>query len=191
MKHRIQALSVSFLGALLLTACSDSQVERQPPRPGIVPPQVATMDAPPGEQHRHLAKFAGSYVATVRTWEEPNGEPVEGTSISEQRMIMNGRFLEVDDRSEDGTYHWRAVHSFHNGKGFSFGISNQSNAVSRAEFSFDGEGRWIVIGEAGQQPTFKGVGTLTEDGYVYVNYRLGPNGEELGKYREIVYRRRD
>ena len=52
-------------------------------------------------------------------------------------------------------------------------------------------GRWVVFGPAGQQPTFRGIATLTEDGYVYVNHRLGPNGEELGKYREVVYRRRD
>ena len=191
MTYRIRALSVSFLGALLLAASADSQVKPQRERDGIVPPQVASMNAPPGQEHEHLAKFAGSFVATVRMWAEPGGEPVESTSISEQRMIMNGRFLEVDDRSEDGTSHWRAVHSFYNGRGYSFGISNQSNTVSRAEFSFDSDGRWIVIGEAGQVPTFKGVGTLTDDGYVYVNYRLGPNGEQLERCREIVYRRRD
>ncbi len=79
---------------------------------------------------------------------------------------MDGRFLEVDDRSEDGAYHWRAVHSFDASKGHyvSIGRSNQSNEFSSAESSFDDNGRWVVIGPAGQQPTFKGVATLTEDG---------------------------
>jgi len=188
MERRIYVFFITALISSLLSALAAAQVTRTAPEGS-----AASKGAPPGEEQQRLAKFAGSYIATVRIWDDPDGEPVESTLISEQRMIMDGRFLEVDDRSEDGAYHWRAVHSFDASKGHyvSMGMSNQSNEFSIAESNFDDKGRWVVIGPAGQQPTFKGVATLTEDGYVYVNYRLGPNGEELGKYREIVYRRRD
>ena len=188
MERRIYVFCVTALSALLLSPLAAAQVTRTAPEGSAV-----SKGAPPGEEQRRLAKFAGSYIATVRIWADPDGEPVESRLISEQRMIMGGRFFEVDDRSEDQTFHWRAVHSFDASKGHyvSMGISNQSNVFSIAESNFDDKGRWVVIGPAGQQPTFKGVATLTEDGYVYVNYRLGPNGDELDKYREIVYRRRD
>ncbi len=216
MERRIYVFCITALSALLLSPLAAAQVTRTAPKGSAV-----SKGAPPGEEQQRLAKFAGSYIATVRIWADPDGEPVESRLISEQRMIMGGRFFEVDDRSEDGAYHWRAVHSFDASKGHyvSIGMSNQSNEFaanrrylefisalddpttglkdllkisnSSAESNFDDKGRWVVIGPAGQQPTFKGVATLTEDGYVYVNYRLGPNGDELGKYREIVYRRRD
>ncbi len=38
-----------------------------------------------------------------------------------------------------------------------------------------------------KDPTFKAFGTLAEDGYIYVNYRFGPNREEI-KFPEIIYR---
>ena len=104
---------------------------------------------------------------------------------------MGGRFLEVVDRTEDGAYHWRAVHGFDTTKGHyvSIGISNQSNAIGFADSHIDDEGNWLLYGPGGQDPTFKGVGALTADGYTYTNYRLGSDGMEI-KYREIVYRRR-
>ena len=224
MERRIYVFFITALISSLLSVLAAAQATRTAPEGS-----AASKGAPPGEEQQRLAEFAGSYIATVRTWDDPDSEPTESTLISEQRMIMDGRFLEVDDRSEDGAYHWRAVHSFDASKGHYVSIgmsnrvsrrfSNQSNEFaanrrylefisalddpttglkdllkisnSSAESNFDDNGRWVVIGPAGQQPTFKGVATLTEDGYVYVNYRLGPNGEELGKYREIVYRRRD
>ena len=188
MERRIHALAITVLSTLMLSALASAQVTRTAP-----PGSAASRGAAPGGEQQRLEKFAGSYVATVRVWNDPNDKPVESTLISEQRMIMGGRFLEVDDRSEDGTYHWRAVHGFDESKGHyvSIGISNQSNKFSIADSRIDDEGHWLLLGPAGQDPTFKGVGTLTDDGYVYVNYRLGPNGEQLERYREIVYRRRD
>ncbi len=104
---------------------------------------------------------------------------------------MSGRFLEVVDQTEDGAYHWRAVHGFDTTKGHyvSIGISNQSNAFSIADSHIDDEGHWLVYGPASRDPTFKGVAALTADGYTYTNYRLVSDGTEI-KYREIVYRRR-
>ena len=66
----------------------------------------------PEPEQRRLERFAGSYIATVRTWASPDAQPKATTLISEQSMIMGGCFLQVDDRSEDGSYHWRAVHGW-------------------------------------------------------------------------------
>ena len=186
MKRCMYTLIVTMLSALTLPLGASAQVTRTAPVGS-----GASVGEPPGEQQHRLERFVGSYIATVRTWDTPNDEPAERILISEQRMIMGGRFLEVVDRTEDGAYHWRAVHGFDTTKGHyvSIGISNQSNAFSIADSHIDDEGHWLVFGPAGQDPTFKGVGALTADGYTYTNYRLGPDGTET-KYREIVYRRR-
>ena len=158
---------------------------------GFTQGQATKAGAPPGEEQRKLEQFIGSYIATVRIWDDPNGDPVETKHFSEQRMVMGGRFLEVVERSEDSDFQWRAVHGFDTGKKHyvSVGISNQSNEISIADSHIDNDGNWLLLGPAGQEPTFKGVGTLTADGYTYVNYRFGPNREEI-RYREIIYRRR-
>ena len=145
----------------------------------------------PGPEQRRLERFVGSYVATVRTWTSPDAEPTVTTMISEQRMIMGGRFLQVDDRSEDGSFHWHAVHGFNTALGHyrSVGMSNTSNELGVADSFISDDGEWLLFGLVGEGTPIKGVGRLTDDGYTYVNYRMEPGGEEV-RYREIVYRRR-
>ena len=155
--------------------------------------EVSASAAPqlPGPEQRRLERFVGSYVATVTTWTSPDAQATVTTMISEQRMIMGGRFLQVDDRSEDGSFHWHAVHGFNTALGHyrSVGMSNTSNELGVADSFISDDGEWLLFGLVGEGTPFKGVGRLTADGYTYVNYRMEPGGEEV-RYREIVYRHR-
>lgn len=152
---------------------------------------LAQQGDPIGPEQRLLQRFAGSYVATVRSWDSPGAEPDVTRHLSEQRMIMDSRFLQVEDRSEDGGYFWRAVHGFDPSLGHyrSIGISNVSNSFSIADSFISEDGKWILIGSSGPNAPFKGVGFLTEEGYTYRNFRIEPDGSEV-LYREIVYVRR-
>ena len=145
----------------------------------------------PGKEQQRLEKFVGSYMATSSYWEAPDQPPVVTSMLSEQKMIMGGRFLQVEDQTEDGSLKWRAVHGYEAAKGYyqSIGHSNQSNEVSMARSFIDDDGNWLVFGVNGQGQPFKGVGKLTSDGYTYTNYLTSPDGKET-KYREIVYRRK-
>ena len=53
----------------------------------------------PGPAHRELEAFAGSWTARTRAWHSPDSRPLEFTGSAEYRMILGGRFLQLESRS--------------------------------------------------------------------------------------------
>ena len=56
--------------------------------------------APPGAPHKLLAGMAGTWNVKSRWWMDPGGPPMESTGNSEQKMILDGRFLQQDFSGE-------------------------------------------------------------------------------------------
>lgn len=52
--------------------------------------------ATPGSPHKLLEEMAGSWSVTSRWWMDPNEPPMESTGSSEQKMILDGRFLQQE-----------------------------------------------------------------------------------------------
>lgn len=50
----------------------------------------------PGAPHKLLARMAGTWSATMKSWMEPDKPPVESTGTSESKMILGGRYLQMD-----------------------------------------------------------------------------------------------
>jgi len=48
----------------------------------------------PGEPHKLLAKLEGSWTTRSRSWTEPDKPPMESFGTCEQKMIMDGRYLQ-------------------------------------------------------------------------------------------------
>ena len=46
----------------------------------------------PGEMHKMMAKYNGKFVGEVTMWMTPDGPPSKSTSISENKMAMNGLY---------------------------------------------------------------------------------------------------
>jgi len=59
-----------------------------------------TRYAAPGPQHQELSAFAGHWTSRTRVWENPDAKPVEFSGSAEYKMILGGRFLEVESRSQ-------------------------------------------------------------------------------------------
>lgn len=67
--------------------------------------------ARPGPEHERLQGLEGTWELTARWWMGPDAEPVEVTGTGTNRMILDGRFLEMHSelsgnpyfRDEDGT----------------------------------------------------------------------------------------
>ena len=49
--------------------------------------------ATPGEPHKFLAKFAGSWNAAIKIWSEPDKPAQEAVGACERNMILGGRYL--------------------------------------------------------------------------------------------------
>jgi hypothetical protein len=56
--------------------------------------------AVPGEPHEILANLAGSWATKTRAWMESDKPPMEGTGICEQKMLLEGRYLQQEYTSE-------------------------------------------------------------------------------------------
>ncbi len=54
----------------------------------------------PGAQHRELAKMAGSWTTKSKGWMEPDKPPMESAGFCEQKMILNGRYLQQEYTGE-------------------------------------------------------------------------------------------
>lgn len=50
--------------------------------------------ATPGEAHRRLEPFAGTWTAKVKMWMDPKAKPAESEGTSEVKWGLGGRFLE-------------------------------------------------------------------------------------------------
>jgi hypothetical protein len=63
--------------------------------------QEAMMKAiTPGEHHKHLAQFAGTYTYTSKMWMAPGAPPQESAGKSEAAMILGGRYLQDSVKGE-------------------------------------------------------------------------------------------
>jgi uncharacterized protein YdhG (YjbR/CyaY superfamily) len=56
--------------------------------------------ATPGAPHKTLASLAGSWTTRTRGWMEPDKPPMEGTGTCEQRMLLDGRYLQQEYMGE-------------------------------------------------------------------------------------------
>jgi len=82
-----------FIGLLLLATGAAAQEAQE-----MTPEQQAMMAAfqasmTPGEPHARLARLTGDFTATVRSFEEPNGEPTESLSELTRSLELGGRVL--------------------------------------------------------------------------------------------------
>ncbi len=48
----------------------------------------------PGEPHKLFARLAGSWATRTRGWMEPDKPPTEGTGTCEQKLILDGHYLQ-------------------------------------------------------------------------------------------------
>jgi|SRR5581483_397259 len=52
--------------------------------------------ATPGEPHKQLASLAGSWSTATKEWMAPGAPPTESTGTCEEKMVLDGRFLQQE-----------------------------------------------------------------------------------------------
>jgi len=58
-----------------------------------------TRTTAPGPPHQELSALAGTWTTRTRVWESPDAKPLEFPGSAEYRMILGGRFLQLESRS--------------------------------------------------------------------------------------------
>lgn len=97
--------------------------------------------ATPGAPHKLLAEMAGKWTVKSRWWMDPGAPPMESTGASEQKMVLDGRFLHQEFSGE-------MMGSPFNGVGFT-GFKNYTGKYVSTWMDSMGTGIYYFEGKAG------------------------------------------
>ena len=151
----------------------------------------------PGDAHRKLEPFAGTWKARVRHWPQPGAEPDVSTGVMNNTWVLGHRFLHQDYRGDDGTFEGSGYWGFNNVTGRYEGlwVDSMSTGMMTDSGDCDGAGKvWEMVGEsefptAGNKMTKRSVITVHgPDRHTMEMYFSGPDGAEF-KAMEIEYTR--
>src|SRR5262245_15632331 len=98
---RIQAIVLSSMLALSFVSCSKAPAQEStaPRQPNLAAQEYMRLMMP-GVGHEFLAKMAGKWTGKMKVWNSatPNAPPIESTEEAEAKLILGGRFLDVEAR---------------------------------------------------------------------------------------------
>ena len=193
------------LGLLTLAVSLALPVAAHEPEPGheMTPEQKAEMEAyqkagTPGPQHAALAKMAGTYDLSVKSWHGP-GEPTIETGTATRSMALDGRVMVEDVKSTmmGQPFTGHGMHGYDNvtGKHWSTWNDSMMTGVMLSEGDCDAAGACTFTGswndpvtkaEVSARMTTKWTSPTVE---VFEMHGPGPDGKEM-KMMEITYTKR-
>ncbi len=142
-------IAATAIGLLLLVAIPAS-AEQDAAMPEMTPEMEAEMMAwmqlaQPGEHHKHLAPFVGSWKGEATMWMGPDMEPITEQSVVEVEWILGGRYLEWKQTGEFGgmPYEGLTIEGYNNGdkRYESIGMDNFGTLILFYEGSCADDGR--------------------------------------------------
>lgn len=153
----------------------------------------------PGEPHKMMANWAGTWDIRMKSWMEPDQPPVESKGSAEYRLILGGRFLQEDIHSEMmGTpYNGAGFMGYDNvtGKYVTVWIDDMSTSTMLFEGTASPDGKIITQTSHYDDPIqgpmdFRTVTTIMDENTMgFEMYSTGKSGKEE-KMMEIVYTRK-
>lgn len=197
--HRMLAsalLPLSLLAALPLLA--------QDAPPKMSPEEAAMMEAYQkagalGDAHAALAKMAGTYDLSIRSWNTPGAPPTVEKGTATRTMALGGRVLVEDVQSQmhGQPFTGHGMHGYDNvsGKHWSTWNDSMSTGLMVSEGDCDARGACTFTGSWNDAVTRKPIKARMTTKWTSPNVELfemfvpGPDGKE-GKMMEITYTRK-
>lgn len=153
----------------------------------------------PGEPHRVLASMAGSWNTRIKSWPEPNKPPTESSGICEQKMVLDGRFLqqEFTGNMMGTTFTGIGFTGYDNytGKYVSTWIDSMGTGILFFEGASSADGKTITQENHHNDPvrgpmTWRSVTRIVDDNtWVFEMYSIYEKSE-VTKEMEITYTRK-
>lgn len=191
----VTALCFLITGSIVL---AKQQKQKEPMDPQEMM-EIYKKLATPGEQHRQLAAMAGSWTTKTKSWMEPGKPPMESAGVCEQRMVLEGRFLQQECTGDMMGQAFSGVgvtgYDNHTKKYVSTWMDSMGTGMYFMEGTGSADGRTItqkgsyddpVEGPMKLRAVTKIVDNNTE---VFEMYGTGKQGKET-KMMEISYTRR-
>lgn len=197
--HRTLA---SALLPLSLFAALPALAQDAPPE--MSPEEAAMMQAyqeagTPGAPHAALAKMAGTYDLSIRSWNAPGAPPTVEAGTATRSMVLGGRVMveEVQSQMHGQPFTGHGMNGYDNVSGKHWSTWNDSMStgvmVSEGDCSDDGActftGSWndpVTKGKINARMTTK---WTSPDVQLFEMFAPGPDGKEA-KMMEITYTKR-
>jgi hypothetical protein len=153
----------------------------------------------PGAPHKLLAHMAGSWKTVTRSWIEPGQPPFESEGTCEQKMILEGRFLQQDFAGDMmGTpFKGIGLTGYDNHK--QLYVSTWADSMSTGIFYFEGsagaDGRTITQHCLNDDPIkgpvkWRSVTRIVDDDTHEFEMYLTDRSDKEEKMMEIIYTRK-
>lgn len=156
--------------------------------------------AQPGEHHKHLEAWIGSWTFDSKMWMAPGAPPTESKGTCERKMIFGGRYLYEEFKGEAGgmPFEGLGITGYDNVAGMyrTFWIDNMGTTMMTGTGQCGNDGKVLEMKlqytdpMTGGEQTARTVSTMeSADKQTFEYYGKGPDGKEF-KMMEIVYERR-
>jgi len=202
---KLRQVTFAACAVLLVAGISTAQDGMKPGDKPMSAEQKAMMDAwmkfaTPAEGHKSLAGMVGTWDAEVTSWMDPAQPPEKSKGVSENRMMLGGRWVESRFTSQMMGMPFEGLgytgYDNHKKKYVGTWMDNMSTAVMVSEGTWDAAGRVMtsmatmddfMTGKASQ---IKMVTTIMDpDHHMFEMWGPDPKGKNV-KQMEIHYRRR-
>jgi len=153
----------------------------------------------PGEPHKLLARLVGSWTTRTRAWMEPGKPEVQGTGTCQQKMLLDGRYLQQEYTGEmmGSTFNGINVIGYdnHTKKYVSIWIDSMSTGIYYFEGSAEGNGKTITQESSYDDPVrgpmvWRSVTNIVDDNTLEYQMFLIPKGGKEEKMMEMTMNRK-
>jgi hypothetical protein len=187
-----------------LAFCIAPAIAQEGAAPPMTPEQQAAMDAfaragTPGEPHAALAKMAGTYDMTIRSWQAPDAPPSTETGTATRTMILGGRVMVEDAQATmmGQPFAGQGLSGYDNvsGKHWATWTDTMGTGLMVSEGTCDAAGACTFHGSwndpVSKQKMHARMTTrwTAPDTEVFEMHGPGPDGKEM-RMMEITYRKR-
>lgn len=155
--------------------------------------------ATPGEPHKQFASLAGSWTTKTKSWMEPNKPPTESTGSCEQKMLLDGRFLQQECTGDMMGQPFTGIgvigYDNYTKKYVSTWMDSMGTGIYVMEGTASADGKTITQKGQYDDPTeghmkLRGVTKIVDNNTeIFEMYGAGKKGKEM-KMMEIVYTRK-
>jgi hypothetical protein len=154
--------------------------------------------ATPGEPHKQLASLAGSWTTKTKFWMEPDKPPTESTGSCEQKMVLDGRFLQQECTGEmmGGPFTGIGVTGYdnHTKKYVSTWMDSMGTGIFVMEGTGSGDGKTFTQKGSHEDPiegrmNHRAVTKIVDNNTEIFEMYSEKNGQEV-KMMEITYSRK-
>jgi hypothetical protein len=153
----------------------------------------------PGEPHKQLASLAGKWSTKTKEWMDPNKPPMESTGTCEEKVLLDGRFLQQECTGNMMGQPFTGIgvtgYDNYTKKYVSTWMSSMGTGIFVMEGTGSADGKTVTLKGGHDDPTqghmnhramWKFVDANTQ---VFEMYTLGKEGKET-KMMEITYTRK-